>query len=791
MRRSIFFFFIDFYYYIQLFSDQTKKRQNGFVFCTPSLLEERAERPFRRGSERQGTRKGGKNLIATGLTTCGVLKQLTSSSTESGVLSKSIVVYLCWCVLPFKMRYNCLLLSSILSGALWSVARATTNKNASANTIISYPLTPHHVHQMRRRKLMTNNAYESAVENNNSWRRVDESSSATSVRRRDVAQQVGALYQGYGTHYVDLWCGSPPQRQTVIVDTGSGVTAFPCSGCHNCGVPSYHIDELFQEDKSTTFQHNTCSETEGACVSSRSRCTSGECKISMAYAEGSRWDAFEAIDNCYIGGPHEMATQDDGASDDLDPNHVLAFDLIFGCQTSVTGLFRTQLADGIMGMDARSGSFWAQMFEAGRMGKEKKFSLCFSSSPTAERKGTEAGALTLGGKDERFDTSPTVYTPRATGGRDGFFSVHVRRVYLRDGSAGESANSSKPNPSEGTTPLEVSEAILNTGGVIVDSGTTDTYWNKGISQAFKKAFQEVAGRPYTNSPLSLTHDELLALPTILIQLESSEEANHGSNAYKTTGLTGALDPKNPFDVVLAFPPSHYMEYDEESGQYTPRFYVTESRGSVLGANAMMGHNILFDNDEDRIGWAESDCDYTKLVTSNGYDFSITGELMTPPPVESPVTPPPTAASPNSQPSSDDQPFLPPAQSPMTKRPQPVQSPVSMPTSTLTIPTDEMKKNAINYIQSCKAPECQIPVAAGSLIFLCTALCLCYLLIACCCCRKKHKYTVPTADAGLELSAFRDELSDDEDVYEDEYDDEYDEDSGCDDEPKQEFEGDFI
>jgi hypothetical protein len=35
-------------------------------------------------------------------------------------------------------------------------------------------------------------------------------------------KQMGALYQGYGTHYVDLWVGSPPQRQTVIVDTGSG-----------------------------------------------------------------------------------------------------------------------------------------------------------------------------------------------------------------------------------------------------------------------------------------------------------------------------------------------------------------------------------------------------------------------------------------------------------------------------------------------------------------------------------------------------------------------------------------
>ena len=38
--------------------------------------------------------------------------------------------------------------------------------------------------------------------------------------------ETGALYQGYGTHYLDLWVGTPPQRQTVIVDTGSSITAL-------------------------------------------------------------------------------------------------------------------------------------------------------------------------------------------------------------------------------------------------------------------------------------------------------------------------------------------------------------------------------------------------------------------------------------------------------------------------------------------------------------------------------------------------------------------------------------
>lgn len=44
--------------------------------------------------------------------------------------------------------------------------------------------------------------------------------------------QAVPLSQGYGTHFASLWVGTPtPQRKTVIVDTGSHYTAFPCTVC--------------------------------------------------------------------------------------------------------------------------------------------------------------------------------------------------------------------------------------------------------------------------------------------------------------------------------------------------------------------------------------------------------------------------------------------------------------------------------------------------------------------------------------------------------------------------------
>ena len=43
------------------------------------------------------------------------------------------------------------------------------------------------------------------------------------------------IYQRLGTHYTFLWVGSPvPHKVSVIIDTGSHRTAFPCLGC-DCG----------------------------------------------------------------------------------------------------------------------------------------------------------------------------------------------------------------------------------------------------------------------------------------------------------------------------------------------------------------------------------------------------------------------------------------------------------------------------------------------------------------------------------------------------------------------------
>lgn len=221
---------------------------------------------------------------------------------------------------------------------------AANNHINNSEGLVSIPLVPHAV--QRRRLLQEQGTVPEEL--------VPDRPHRYEARRRqllgdsDNPTPVSELFQGYGTHYADLWCGTPAQRQTVIVDTGSGVTAFPCSECQNCGVPKYHSDGLFVEEMSSTFETLDCSR----CLRGHCRGSDQKCSISMSYAEGSSWSAFEALDNCYVGGLHSGATEDDKGTDFLDPFHAPAFSfgLKFGCQTHLTGLFITQVCGHAAGI---------------------------------------------------------------------------------------------------------------------------------------------------------------------------------------------------------------------------------------------------------------------------------------------------------------------------------------------------------------------------------------------------------------------------------------------------------
>jgi hypothetical protein len=159
----------------------------------------------------------------------------------------------------------------------------------AANEVVSsrsttLPLIPHHAHLRRLSKAQLTSMH-----------------LRHTGHRSLSAQQVDAAYQGYGTHYVDMWTGTPPQRQTLIIGTGSPGIGFPCSNCINCGDETHHVDRRFDETASMTFRTIHCGDCEVGHCHVDSTSPSGKCEMGFAYAEGSSWSGFEAKDMAYMG----------------------------------------------------------------------------------------------------------------------------------------------------------------------------------------------------------------------------------------------------------------------------------------------------------------------------------------------------------------------------------------------------------------------------------------------------------------------------------------------------------
>jgi len=363
-----------------------------------------------------------------------------------------------------------------------------------------------------------------------------------------------SIHHLLGSFYSYIWVGTPPQRVSVIIDTGSHYTAFPCEGC-KCGI---HMDPYFDPSKSSS--------------SVISRCSGGsKCFLKQSYSEGSSWHAYKVRDKLWLGG--ETVASVPNAS-----NLSTYFD--FGCQDMETGLFRTQQVDGIMGLSGASDTY-PHVLHVNGVTKSKVFAMCF-------RKG--GGILTVGGVDSSIHSNHSensvVFAKQVSRKVSGWFAVRLLDVLLRH------------SKTKRITSIGVPFYKYNTGkGVIIDSGTTDTYLPASAMSQFLALFKQMSGIVYTNNKRHLSLEELESLPTIIYRLE---------------GIDG-----KPIDIES--PPSSYTESiirktaTSTSTKHAFRIYLTEPSGTVLGANFMVGHNVIFDYDARKIGFAKSECDPAPMI----------------------------------------------------------------------------------------------------------------------------------------------------------------------------------
>jgi len=147
------------------------------------------------------------------------------------------------------------------------------------------------------------------------------------------------IYKSPGSFYVVVYVGSPPQRQTLILDTGSHFMAFPCEPCLSCG--KKFSEKYFDPDLSRSNAKLSCGNYPKECFwKDVSICTDENlCQLTVRYTEGSSWTAHEYKDNVWIGSiDYETSVREYSR---------FSVPIVFGCVLYERGLFRTQYADGM------------------------------------------------------------------------------------------------------------------------------------------------------------------------------------------------------------------------------------------------------------------------------------------------------------------------------------------------------------------------------------------------------------------------------------------------------------
>ena len=149
------------------------------------------------------------------------------------------------------------------------------------------------------------------------------------VRRTELFGNFTLAY-----YYTDIYIGTPPQKKSLIIDTGSQLTTFACKGCYEC---QDHLNGLFEPDRSSTYSEiNDLDKHFGwTCNSLTSK---NRCEFLQSYAEGSQYVGYYAKDVVRFKNELGDVNKDD------------EYKGIFGCAMEESGLFYHQEVDGIMGL---------------------------------------------------------------------------------------------------------------------------------------------------------------------------------------------------------------------------------------------------------------------------------------------------------------------------------------------------------------------------------------------------------------------------------------------------------
>ena len=351
-------------------------------------------------------------------------------------------------------------------------------------------------------------------------------------------------------YFINMQVGLPPVKQSLIVDTGSQLTAIPCgSKCPTCGSHSNVFYELKNESKIVQCDNFYCKENPiGKCSSDN------KCMFYNKYAEESTLEGFFFEEYINFG---------------LDENVGKGGNVIMGCTTKESNLFYEQMADGIMGLGNSDMSF-TSMLSQRKIIPDNIFSLCLSNSEGYFSLGKYFNWTNL---EEMKNTTLLNYQNKY-GANLTLIIVNYTGDYIT-----------------------INKDILT----IIDSGSTLSMLPRDIFDQFNKLFLKNCN----NETICNSHyinDELGAC----IRFVPKRRFDHYRALITMPNISFVFENHTLYDL-RSDEYYYYLNYKNRTVDLCTGFGVWNKSMILLGSNFMHEHNIAFNKRTNVISFARSNC----------------------------------------------------------------------------------------------------------------------------------------------------------------------------------------
>ncbi|KAL3697602.1 hypothetical protein R1sor_011678 [Riccia sorocarpa] len=376
-----------------------------------------------------------------------------------------------------------------------------------------------------------------------------------------------------GLYYATIAVGTPDLPFLVALDTGSDLFWLPCE-CESCAPASspayadYYITKPFNRytpSKSSTSKPISCGSEE--CSTLFSQCLptdpTSECRYQANYASVNTSTSGRLVEDVVHLVPNSGAQTRTQVP------------VVLGCGQVQTGSFLDVGApDGLLGLGLLDLSVPGLLAKSGVV--QDSFSVCLGSDGT--------GRLVFGDLGSKTQTTTRFPKPSDPTAYDTYF-VELESIQVGD------------------------ESITVGGSALFDTGTTFTYLNSSIYQAYLSAFDKQT-TDYKRIPAGTPGTE----PWELCYQTTKE-------TVKVAKINFVFGGKAPMTIQYPFQ-SLFFTTGGVAGFCLAVFESPDI--NIIGADYMIGQKLVFNRAERILGFEESDC-----YNDASNDGSVPGSPSTP------------------------------------------------------------------------------------------------------------------------------------------------------------------